>query len=113
MACSQDFHDFAMSQLSGLGELRSRKMFGEFGLYCDELFFALVADESLWLKVDEGNRQRFEARAMEAFAPGDPPTPMRYYEVPLDVLEDPVQLRDWAAESVEVARRATKRKKSK
>jgi len=111
MACSRDFHDFVIGQLAGLGELRSRKMFGEYGLYCDELFFAIAADESLWLKVDEGNRRRFEVRGMKPFSPGDPPAPMQYYEVPLDVLEDAGSLREWAAESLEVAARAPKRKR--
>jgi DNA transformation protein and related proteins len=113
MATSSDFHEFVLDQLEGLGELRSRKMFGEYGVYCDELFFALVADEALWLKVDDKNRPRFEARGMGPFAPGDPPTPMKYYEVPVDVLEDPSQLREWAAESLAVAQRAPKSRKRK
>jgi len=113
MACSKEFHDFVMEQLQGLGEVRSRKMFGEYGVYCDDVFFAVIADESLWLKVDDGNRPRFEARGMGPFSPGDPPSPMQYYEVPVDVLEDSAQLHEWAAVSMEVAARAPKRRKPK
>jgi DNA transformation protein and related proteins len=113
MASSSEFHDFVLDQLAGLGELRSRKMFGEYGIYCDDLFFALIADESFWLKVDDVNRPRFEARGMKPFSPWESPKPMQYYEVPLDVLEDPGQLREWAGEAVEVAARAPKRKKRK
>jgi len=109
MACSRDFHDFVMDQLAGLGHLRSRRMFGEYGLYCDDLFFAIAADESLWLKVDDATRGRYFAAGTGPFAPGNPPMPMQYYEVPLEVLEDPARLREWAAEALEVARRAPKR----
>lgn len=111
MASSQEFHDFVLDQLAGLGELRSRRMFGEYGLYCDELFFAIIADEALWLKVDGGNRAAFEARGLRPFEPYGDGATMNYYEVPLDVLEDPSALRQWAAEALEAARRAPRRKR--
>ncbi len=113
MGSSPEFHDFVLDQLSGLGELRSRKMFGEYGLYCDDLFFAIVADEALWLKVDDGNRSMFDERGMKPFSPFEDGASMQYYEVPVDVLEDPSQLHEWASAAVDVAARAPKRKKRK
>jgi TfoX/Sxy family transcriptional regulator of competence genes len=38
-------------QLSGAGTIRYRKMFGEYGLYLDEKFFALACDNKLFFKV--------------------------------------------------------------
>lgn len=37
-------------QLAPAGTIRSRKMFGEYGLYCDEVFFAVVCDDQLFIK---------------------------------------------------------------
>ncbi|MBC8366734.1 TfoX/Sxy family protein [bacterium] len=113
MASSEDFKDFVLDQLEGLGELRSRKMFGEYGLYCDDSFFAIVAKEAIWFKVDDGNRAMFEERGMKPFSPFEDGKSMQYYEVPIDVLEDPGQLLIWAAESLAIARKAPKRKKRK
>lgn len=32
------------------GQITARKMFGEYGLYCDGLFFGLICDDRLYLK---------------------------------------------------------------
>jgi DNA transformation protein and related proteins len=45
--------EFILDQLSGAGELRARKMFGEYALYCDEKVVALVCDDQLFVKITE------------------------------------------------------------
>ena len=50
MASTVDFMEYVCEQLSGAGEIRARKMFGEYGLYCGEKFFALLCDNQLFLK---------------------------------------------------------------
>lgn len=42
MASHQDFVDYVAEQLREAGAIRSRKMFGEYGLYCDDQFFFKV-----------------------------------------------------------------------
>ena len=51
MASHQDFVDYVAEQLAETGAIRSRKMFGEYGLYCDEVFFAVICDDQLFVKV--------------------------------------------------------------
>jgi DNA transformation protein len=46
MAVSSDYLDYVRDQLSGLGGVTSRRMFGGAGLYCDEFFFALVDNDA-------------------------------------------------------------------
>lgn len=50
MASSQSTVDYILEQLSGAGHVTARKMFGEYGLYCDSKIFALVCDDELFLK---------------------------------------------------------------
>ena len=51
---------------------------------------------------------------MKPFNPFDDKTmTMMYYEVPVNVLEDPEELGIWAKRSIEVARKKTKKKKKK
>jgi DNA transformation protein and related proteins len=85
-------------------------MFGGVGIYAAELFFALLYDDTLYFKVDDGTRPQFEERGMTPFRPfGAGGEEMQYYEVPADVLEDPEGLGAWAEAAIAVARRAKRR----
>ena len=47
MASSREFVDYAVGQMQGAGEIRARPMFGEWGLYGDGVFFAVICDNAL------------------------------------------------------------------
>ena len=110
MAVSSDYLDYVRDQLSGLGGVTSRRMFGAAGLYCDEFFFALVDNDTLYLRVDDSNRADFTTRGMGQFRPypDRPQVSMTYYETPADVLEDAAELVAWARRSVAAAMAAAK-----
>jgi len=110
MAVSSDYLDYVHDQLSGLGGVISRRMFGGAGLYCDEFFFALIDDDTLYLRVDDANRADFTTRGMGQFRPypDSPQLSMSYYETPVDVLEDAAALVAWARRSVAAAMAALK-----
>lgn len=112
MAVTPSFRDYVLEQLAGLGRVRPRRMFGGVGLYCDELFFALITDDTLYLKVDDSNRDDFVRRGMRPFRPyrDRPEWEMGYYEVPADVLEDAEAMTVWARKSVRAAFAAPARK---
>ena len=63
MSVSNDFLAYVIDQLGGRG-YSSRRMFGGVGLYSGELFFALIADDTLYFKVDDSNRGDFVARQL-------------------------------------------------
>ena len=113
MAVNPVFRDFVLEQLQRvLPSVRSRSMFGGIGLYSEELFFALIDDETLYLKVNDTNRGDFEARGLGPFRPfGDKGEVMQYYELAPDLLEDPDALRPWVERAVLVARQARARKR--
>ena len=81
MAVSEGDLAFVLDQLAGLGDLRSRRMFGGVGLYCGDAFFGLIDDGILYLKVDDTTRARYTRRRLKPFAPGGMPS-MSYYPVP-------------------------------
>lgn len=105
---SADFLAYVLDQLQQLGEVSSRRMFGGAGLYCDELFFGLIADDTLYLRVDDASRADYTARGAAPFRPyaDRPEVSMSYFEAPAEVLEDARRLAEWARRSVEVAQRA-------
>src|SRR5438876_144371 len=86
--------------------VRARSMFGGVGIYADDTFFALIASDVLYFKVDDTNRPDFEARGAGPFLPfGDEREVMQYYAVDADILEDVEVLREWAGKAIEAARR--------
>lgn len=50
MASHKAFVDYITEQLGGAGEIRAKTMFGEYGLYCDGQFFAVICEDQLFLK---------------------------------------------------------------
>ena len=107
LASSSAFETFVLDQLSGVGEIVTRKMFGGVGLYGDGLFFGLIARDALYLKVSEATRGAFEAEGARPFKPyADRPVTMRYYSVPLSILESAPELARWARRAIGVARAA-------
>jgi DNA transformation protein len=88
-------------------------MFGGVGIYSAEIFFALIADDTVYFKVDESTRPDFEARGMGPFRPfGDEGGTMKYYQLPEEILEDLEALGSWAEKAVSVARQSKARRSS-
>lgn len=50
MASKQHTADYILEQISGAGTVTAKKMFGEYGIYCDGKIVALVADDQFFLK---------------------------------------------------------------
>jgi DNA transformation protein len=89
-------------------------MFGGVGIYSGDVFFALIADDTLYFKVDDSTRSDFEARGMGPFRPfGGAGGTMQYYQLPEDLLEDPEALRPWAEKAVAIARQHKSRRPSR
>src|SRR5271155_3039070 len=107
MTVSRDYLQFILEQLRGLGHVHARRMFGAAGLYCEEIFFGIISDDTLYLRVDDANRGDYTARGMAAFRPyaDRPEGSMTYFEVPAEVLEDSEELLLWSRRSL--ATRAT------
>ena len=107
---SDSYKRFVLDQLEELGEVQARSMFGGLGLYHRDLFFGIVAADVLYLKVDDTTRGDYERAGMGPFKPFPGRTPsMRYYAVPLEVLESAEELARWARRAVDVAKRARPR----
>jgi DNA transformation protein len=81
-------------------------MFGGVGLYAEGLFFALIDDDVLYLKVGAETRPAFEALDSQPFQPGGGPPMRGYWSAPTEVLDDPDLLAEWARRAIGVAARA-------
>lgn len=105
---SHAFKTFVLDQLAEL-DVVARPMFGGVGLYCDAVFFGILARDVLYLKVDDTNRSDFVRARMKPFQPyPDRPLTMQYYAVPVGVVDSPMELTAWARKALSVARRGSK-----
>jgi DNA transformation protein len=106
MSVSPTFKTFVLEQLAVAGAVTARSMFGGVGLYCQGLFFALIDDDTVYLKVDDTTRPDFERIGSEPFRPfGDDSHVMQYYALPAELLEDRTELRGWVERALGAARR--------
>jgi DNA transformation protein len=106
--------DYILDLLAPLGEITSRSMMGGYVLYCDGVVFALLAENTLYLKVGDVTRPRFEALGLRAFQPfPDKPGTMQYYPPPAEFFEDADVMTEWGRAAVEVGRQAAAKKKGK
>ena len=103
MPVSANYLSYVLDQLSALGAVHSRRMFGGIGLYSGELFFGLIDDDDVYFKVDDSNREDYTSRGCEAFKPFEGVVSMNYYRVPEEVLEDADDVRAWARKALSVA----------
>ena len=104
-----------MSQLSdtlhdvfaSLGPVRIARMFGGYGVYHDDLMFALVVREVFYLKTDAQTLPHFEAMALPAFSFERQGRKMTtsYRQAPETVFEDRQAAALWARRAVEAALR--------
>ena len=114
MTISDDYILYVAHQLKSLGNLTVKKMFGGAGIYFENVFFALIADDVLYFKVDETNRTHSAPKAMGRFKPfDDKPYTMQYYEVPVDILEDSEELYKWAMVSFNIGKIKKNKKPAK
>lgn len=94
MASKASTVDFIAEQISGAGTITAKKMFGEYGIYCDGKIVALVCDDKLFVKPTEAGKA-FAGKVKEA--PAYPGARLSLL-VPADKWDDA----DWLAKLIRI-----------
>lgn len=105
MKANSEYLNFVLEKLSPLGEIKSRAMFGGYGIFHEGLMFALISEDTVYFKVNETNRNMYEKAQSKPFPHG-----ISYWEVPSDVLEENTELQKWANISIAIAQEAARKK---
>lgn len=56
MASKPEYVEYVAEQMRDAGAITYRKMFGEYGVYCDGKIFGVICDDQLYIKVTEAGR---------------------------------------------------------
>ena len=70
MACNPDFVQYVADQCAGAGEIVTKKMFGDYGIYCNGKIFGLICDDALYIKPTETGRLVLRTEEMRPPYPG-------------------------------------------
>jgi DNA transformation protein len=105
---SDAFVDYVMELLGRFGTATARRMFGAHGIYLDGLMFAIVSDDTLYLKADDMNRVEFEQAGCEAFsyARKGARATLSFFRAPEDAMESPELMLPWARTAYAAALRS-------
>jgi DNA transformation protein len=100
--------DAALARLAGLPGLRSRGMFGGYGLWAEDGLFFGIVDDRVYFRVSAETRARYVALGSGGFdwSGGREPLSETYYAVPSSVWDDPATLLAWAEDALDAARAA-------
>ena len=99
MTASSGFAEFLREQLAPLGPLTLRRMFGKTGVFCDGLMFAMVAEDTLFLRVDDANAAAFAEAAADpplSYVKGGQRIDLAFWRAPDGLLDEPDELLAWA-----------------
>jgi DNA transformation protein len=116
MVASDSFAEFLREQLAALGRITMRRMFGKTGVFCGGLMLGMVRDNTLYFKVDDGNRAAFEEA--QSFPPLNyekkgGTIDLSFWRAPDRLFDEPDELVTWARAALAAARRvAAKRKRT-
>ena len=93
MASDEAFIQFVVDQMSDAGRIASRKMFGEYAIYCDDKVVALVCDNQLFVKPTEKGKAYIGDVVEAAPYPGA----KQYF-----LVEDQFEDREWISELIRI-----------
>ena len=105
-----EFIEYLEEAFREFGKVKARRMFGGHGIFFDGLMIGLVADDTLYLKVDPMSEPHFEERGLERFqyTKNNKIVRMSFCLAPEEALDDPSEMRDWAQLAFEAALRSAK-----
>ena len=108
MVASDDFAQFLRDQLTPLGCVTMRRMFGKTGIFCDGLMLAMVRDNMLYFRVDVHSRTAFSEAAAHPplnYEKQGRSVNLAFWRAPERLFEDPEEFINWARIALATARR--------
>ena len=103
-----DFASHCADLLSAVGAVQTKRMFGGYGVYIHDVFVALVADDTLYLKTDDQTQPRFTAAGgtQFCFTARGKVQATHFWSAPADAMDSPALMQPWAQLALEAALRA-------
>ena len=108
MVASARFAGFLREQLGPLGPVTVRRTFGKSGIFFEGVMLGMVADDALYLRVNDGNREMFAEAASSRslnYEKGGRSIDLALWRAPDRLMDDPDELVMWSRLALAAAHR--------
>jgi DNA transformation protein len=115
MGVTNEYKEFVRDLFSSLGPVEVKRMFGGAGVYLGDACFALIVDETIFMRGDETLGSDFEAAGSEQWVYENAkrgPVAMPYWRLPDIAQDDPDEAAAWASRSLIPAEAAAAEKRA-
>jgi DNA transformation protein and related proteins len=101
--------------LSAIGTVQTKRMFGGYGVYVDDVFVAIVTNDNLYLKTDDQTLPRLTVAGgtQFCFTARGKLQATHFWSAPADAMDSPALMRPWAQFAFEAALRARAKSKKR
>jgi len=109
MAVSNSYKELIADLLAPVGVIAIRRMFGGAGVTAGGVTFAILADDTLYFKVDDTTRAKYEAEQMAPFtytSKSGTHALSSYWRCPDRLFDELDEMHTWAREALRIARHA-------
>jgi DNA transformation protein and related proteins len=106
MVASTQFATFLREQLTPLGHVTMRRMFGKAGVFCEGVMFGIVTENILYFRVDSQNRATFkEAESFPSlnYVKNGHTIDLPFWRAPDRLFDEPEELVAWARAALAAA----------
>jgi len=112
MRSKESLASYVAEQLSFLGRISTRSIFGANGIFIEDRLLGIVLNDTLYLHTSDSNRDDYVSRGMPQFKPYPNAFDLTtdHHRVPPDILADETQLKAWGERALKAAVEAAKAK---
>ena len=99
-----EFLQYALDIFNPLGKLDTKILFGGNAILKNNITFAMVFDGSIYLKTNKDTVKKYldlNSKPL-SYKKNNKTINLRYYEIPVEIIDDEDQLIDWAIEATEI-----------
>ena len=110
MRVKSELANYVEEQLAFLGRISTKSIFGGIGIFVDERLLGIVMDEKVYLHTDASNLPAYQDRGMPQFKPYPNAFDLTtdHHQVPAEIVDDPVLLKQWGEQALAAAIEAAK-----
>jgi DNA transformation protein len=110
MRVKSELANYVEETLAFLGRISTKSIFGGIGIFVDERLLGIVMEDNLYLHTDASNLRAYHDRGMPQFKPYPNAFDLTtdHHQVPAEIVDDPVQLKQWGEHALAAAIEAAK-----
>jgi DNA transformation protein len=110
MRVKSELANYVEETLAFLGRISTKSIFGGIGIFVDERLLGIVMEDKLYLHTDASNLRAYHDRGMPQFRPYPNAFDLTtdHHQVPAEIVDDPVQLKQWGEHALAAAIEAAK-----